>query len=492
MTILVQDTDTRPALPVIPDVSFRQIAEGFAPPVLPSLADMQDVAQQYTMYDQSFGQDFAYGSREWLDGQWINGRWFSAGYGPEKIALLEGRTFRVNMSPGVIGVSAHNEVKRENTLERGIVRQFIEGDLAGTWINTETGETGDVADFVEIKNRPGRRVITCWSGKSRSNMVRSLGQVDYSSWIQGQGTLAMVTLTYPNEWEKLVPTGKDFKRHYQLFVKRWERKIGAFQGIWKMEFQRRGAPHMHMLLKVPAMVKGQMFEQWLSRTWADIVGASDDIDGMDRRGEPSSEYTRHLAAGTGVDFSGDKFSDPRRISLYFLGHSAKSTDGKEYQHIVPQQWQRPQAGPGRFWGIIGLGRATVEVDLTLKEFVTVRRCLRHALKARNWVSAVVREKAQAKRAVRRSEPLQNIKARKSWTLGSKGGLNGGWVLVNDGFGFALDLSRLLGRLPEIPPAPYMVEGQKFRRPTPAYAETFPRPTGRATCASSSCSCHRYS
>lgn len=440
MSIVTHQRDSLQGAPHELDVLFRDSLD-FRPPVLPSLEDMQDVAAQYSWYDSGTGQDVVDNSDPWGISRGL--RRHTAGF----VGAEEGRTFQLRLSPGVVAVASHNEVKRENTAERGVLRQILEGDMAGSWVNTETGEIGDVDDFQGIKARKGRQVITEWSKKSRRNMMLSMGALDYSDWVAGSGDLAMVTLTYPNQWEKLVPTGEDFKRHFRVFIRRWKRAVGPWVGLWKMEFQRRGAPHMHMLLKVPAMVKGRLFEHWLSHTWADIVGASDQVDGLDRFGEPSSEYSRHLAAGTGVDFSGQKFSDPRRIALYFLGHSMKSSDGKEYQHIVPEMWQRPGAGPGRFWGAGGLRSASVAVDLDLDEFVRVRRCLRHVLASRSWVTAVIRDKAAAKRENRRSSSVFDIKVRKAWTLGSSGGLSGGSVLLNNGYDFSLDLSRVVARGP---------------------------------------------
>jgi hypothetical protein len=191
-------------------------------------------------------------------------------------------------------------------------------------------------------------------------------------------------------------------------------------------------------MRVPALVRGQTFEAWLARAWADTCKASKTVD----RPDGGSEYSRHLAAGTGVDFSGKDFSDPRRISMYFLGHSAKTTDGKEYQHIVPELWQAPGKGPGRFWGFCGLERAAVEIDLTQKDFDRLRRELRKLARARAWETAVKRAAGRSKREAQPMPAVHTIRAPKPRrsSLGGNGGQNGGWVLLNDALSVVRDLA----------------------------------------------------
>lgn len=300
---------------------------------------------------------------------------------------------------------------------------------------------------------------------SRSRMSRLVGSLDFSEWKQEDGALAMVTLTLPGEWLVVAPDGKTFKRLLKKFEMRWRRAIGVWRCLWKLEFQRRGAPHWHALMRVPALVGEQTFEEWLSSTWAAVVDHPD-----------PEERAKHERAGTGVDFSGKDFSDPRRISLYFLGHSAKTTDGKEYQHRVPEQWQEPGKGPGRFWGNPGLSSAAREIQLTERDAVQAARVLRKVKRGRAWTVAVLRERGKLdvgqrhehntfavelrQRQGKRGRAAQRTFNRKRAaaaaavgetfipgprfvpsSLGSGGYAVGGWVLVNDGLQLGLDLAR---------------------------------------------------
>lgn len=309
-----------------------------------------------------------------------------------------------------------------------------------------------------------RGAITEWSRDSRARMVRAVAELDYSTWHLDGGVLAMVTFTLPGDWQRVAPTGRDFKRLIDLMRKRWVRAVGPWRGLWKLEFQRRGAPHLHALMRVPALVAGERFETWLSRTWAEVVAADDDdcyrcwgrrsgrcrIDCTDEAHAgpcdgctcdvPDTERSRHLRAGTAVDFSGVRFSDPRRTAIYFLKHSAKTSDGKEYQHIVPEAWRGEGKGPGRFWGVWGLRRAVGEVWMDRTTWVRARRILRHIARASAARSELARLRHEHRDMWEHARALVTMRRPRG-----PSGLRqaGGWVLVNDGVAAAFDVGRAL-------------------------------------------------
>jgi hypothetical protein len=453
--------------------AFYATVNDYEEPARPSAADVLACREElWARLDESLGQ---------------------TEYGPDGLSgMVEGRTFLLGISAGVLSCRSTDLSAKETTLSDGVYgvhgllpgqdgdedtnratlsRRSLEIDM-GVRIDPETGELEE-----DDEPGPGRTEIVEWSRQSRSRMTRMLASLDYSGWVRADGSLAMVTLTLPDDWKSLAPDGKTWKKLLRKFEYRWRRAVGPWRLLWKLEFQRRGAPHFHALMRVPALVtadggygKGygpnakngwsgitETFESWLSRTWADVCGASKEIDTIGRwvrasdgweidetanDGQGSSEFTRHWAAGTRTDFSGKDFSDPRRISMYFAGHSAKSTDGKEYQHLVPAKWQRPGAGPGRFWGFAGLVNATVEVQVTQRDFDRLRREMRKLARARAWTVAVKRSHGHAVRDGRTPAALPTIRApkvRKS-NLGGRGGQNGGWVLLNDALSVVRALS----------------------------------------------------
>lgn len=133
--------------------------------------------------------------------------------------------------------------------------------------------------------------------------------------------LSMVTLTYPAEF----PTnGQIVKAHLQNMLRSFKRRLGEpMTYIWFLEFQRRGAPHIHLLLE-NALTEESKREQreWLSKRWYEIVASND---------------LKHLAAGT-------QWANTRQADG--LRHYVVKYAFKCYQKEVPEDFWHV----GRFWG----------------------------------------------------------------------------------------------------------------------------------------------
>jgi hypothetical protein len=373
------------------------------------------------------------------------------------LGFREGRTFRMTFGPGVAVAASFDACRRERAYERGELAVRRDVNLRAAGLAVDPTPMGEIME---------------WSSKSRARMVKGFASVDWSSLarcycgepmaaeghsgrcdLNASMPLAMVTLTYPGDWLAVAANGRASKRHLAMFRRRWFRALGwRLDGAWKLEFQRpRGwradddkdyglstgeeAPHFHLLCPVPALVDGQDFRLWLSVTWADVVGAT------------GQERINHEAAGTGVDFAPvARMSDPKRLAVYFLKHGTKSFDGKAYQHNVPEAWQGPGDGPGRFWGFWGLKPATVALDLDLDDWITARRSLRRVAAARARTVKYSRAFAAAVACGRSSSEaarlgVDSARGRKLRTLGVGGQLSGGWVVVNDGPALAAALAR---------------------------------------------------
>lgn len=210
----------------------------------------------------------------------------------------------------------------------------------------------------------GKR-ITAWSRKSRSRMNQQLRRFDYSKLFADGLEPAMITLTMPGKsddgdrdyWERLAPTPSSFKAMLNRFRSAYRHAWGApIVGVWKMEFQQRGAPHVHILMTPPDGVAGGRypydFKRWLSMEWARIVGSTGDA------------RVRHERAGTGVDYVGEGYRDPQRIATYFGKHGLFGA--KEYQNVMPAIWLGAiddGAIGARFWGSWGLPKASAVLQL---------------------------------------------------------------------------------------------------------------------------------
>lgn len=242
-------------------------------------------------------------------------------------------------------------------------------------------------DDGEVALAKGRR-ITGFSNRSRARMMYRISTLD---WAGRKGVPEMVTLTYPREF----PTdGRLVKQHLEAFRKRWHRKFGEPpSGVWKLEFQRRGAPHVHLYVFRPVM-GWRVFLTWARDVWAEIVGSGDPL----HREFGVRVDRQFVAAARSV----------RKLAGYFAKHNAKDTT-KHYQNEVPDGF----ANVGRFWGVWAMTNVAVEVEISTQQFVDIRRLLMR---------------------------LQRQSGRKRKAPGR---LIGCWSLSYDGYKFAAQVLRLV-------------------------------------------------
>ncbi|CRG62289.1 Uncharacterised protein [Mycobacteroides abscessus] len=348
----------------------------------------------------------------------------------------ESGRFRITVGPGVVRLSWGNPVRAERSAERHVDRRRFDVAVEEDRIKSSR----DDAD-------PPGRSITEWSRKSRAAMCRTFAELDYRPLVESGRVPAMVTLTYPGDWEPVAPDGASVKRHMVLLRKRFQREYGEpVRCIWKLEFQRRGAPHIHLWMAPPMSPgrSGRAFAQWLSEAWAQVVDHPD----------PEQE-SRHRLAGTAIDIrNGLKACDPKRLAIYFTKHSSPNLHGdKEYQHVVPEQWRRPGRGPGRFWGVYGLKKVVAVVEVAQDTYLAARRIVRrwsrsqavYGDSASRFPTAVVPRTATylVPRGDRESGIVVHRRVRRRRTLCKQSGLAGGYALVNDGPAFASQLSAAL-------------------------------------------------
>ncbi len=181
----------------------------------------------------------------------------------------------------------------------------------------------------------------------------SLSRVD-----QNKGGKALfAAMTYPNEFPLDAAT---FKRHLDSFGKRFLRAHPTAGFYWKLEFQKRGAPHFHIIVfglhlqeKTRALNR---FREWLAETWFEVVDSGD---------------AKHLSAGTSAEIMRSAVG----ILRYCAGYVSKGD-----QTLVGIK-------VGRYWGIVGrcnipFGNAQ-SVTLSPAEFRLIRRTMVRSMKATN-------------------------------------------------------------------------------------------------------------
>lgn len=179
--------------------------------------------------------------------------------------------------------------------------------VQGTEVKVDIIRTSPV---VRKKASGPRGAIKGFSAKSRRTLLSYVNRLDVS------GGAVFLTLTYPDSY----PDERRAKAHLEAFRKRLEHSYGKHGAIWRLEYQRRGAPHFHVLLfDMPFVPKA-----WYQRAWGGVIG-----------------YDRPF---TRVEWVRGR----RKVLMYVAKYMGKEGDrvGLTNSHNA-----RSSAGPGRFWGM---------------------------------------------------------------------------------------------------------------------------------------------
>lgn len=237
--------------------------------------------------------------------------------------------------------------------------------------------------------------IEGFSADSRVRLLQRAVSLPWSDAV-GAGGIGMVTFTYP----AVFPTdGRVVKAQWDRLYARWVRHYGVPEGMWKMEFQGRGAPHFHVFVGLPEAE--DELRAWLLTAWYESVGSGDE---------------RHLY--NGVDISrwrwGTLGQNAGKIGEYFARHGAKGW--KSYQNQLPEGF----TSPGRWWGVWGKSEGFVPVE-EVYEFADRQRYFNF-----RRVTWTLQEKNRG-RAVRKGG-----RDRGAWSVSADGLTNGRRLLVGDG------------------------------------------------------------
>lgn len=117
----------------------------------------------------------------------------------------------------------------------------------------------------KVKAIGNRDVITKFSKGSRSNMIHTVAK------IRRDDLPSFVTLTYPKVFD-IDP--KRWKLQLRSFVARLGRRFEGVSGIWKLEPQRRGAPHYHIMIWGVGL---EELRDFVPQAWNEIV-APDNVE----------------------------------------------------------------------------------------------------------------------------------------------------------------------------------------------------------------------
>lgn len=160
-----------------------------------------------------------------------------------------------------------------------------------------------------------RGEVTMFSRKSRQRLafVANNTTVEFRT---------IITLTYPKEYPH---DGSLCKKHLREWLTQLQAYTGGADYLWFVEFQRRGAPHFHILTDYPMPRQrplAKSFRLWVSRTWYTTCGELD---------------PKHLVAGTNTQ----AIRNREHCGAYAVKYATKME-----QKAVPPDYRNV----GRFWG----------------------------------------------------------------------------------------------------------------------------------------------
>lgn len=200
--------------------------------------------------------------------------------------------------------------------------------------------------------QPLRGEVEGMSRKSRKRLLDLFASLDRDY----LASAIFVTLTYGQQW----PSPAQAKVHLDSFQKRLSRAYPDLAAIWRMEFQKRGAPHFHLLV----LGVGYIDKDDLQRMWGEVIGP-----------EHNDQKTGRFAF-TRVE----KMRSSNGAVYYMAKYVAKSGDGFNYRPYLTasQDEEAPEqpARHGRTWGVRGRS------NLVYAEVVSVRLMIGAASAAR--------------------------------------------------------------------------------------------------------------
>ena len=186
------------------------------------------------------------------------------------------------------------------------------------------------------KNRGATRgKIKGFSFKSRKRLLEKFARLDYSS----SHSTVMVTLTYPAEF----PDNQTAKKHLRAFLERVRRNFPGVSGVWKLEFQKRGAPHYHIIFFGLPFLPHSVVNRWWAEVLQHMGYIRTEIKAVNGRKQAMNYVSKYVAKVQGVSVVGGG-------NLDNLDQEDSSLVTVPYLHadtgeFLDAYWV------GRFWGI---------------------------------------------------------------------------------------------------------------------------------------------
>lgn len=170
----------------------------------------------------------------------------------------------------------------------------------------------------KLKHKRGK--VTSFTKKSRKRLLEMIARLRTAM------QACFITLTYGQAW----PSEKIAKKHLKAFIRRIRKHYPRASIIWRLEYQKRGAPHFHLIVfRLPFIPKEKV-----AQVWAEIIGA---------------EFCDNSREISRPPFTRIESIDNKRKAMMYVAKYVAKAEGGGFNN-VPYQNQHSE---GRFWGICG-------------------------------------------------------------------------------------------------------------------------------------------
>lgn len=189
----------------------------------------------------------------------------------------------------------------------------------------------------------------------------------FNAWHVPNENMFFIHLTYPSEYDQDWHT---WKLHLKVFKQHLKRRFPAAEGWWKLELQRRGAPHFHMVIDLRQRCAVTRFRAWVDAVWARIAHSLD-------------QYGGKYACRVETVFS------VRHARNYVAKYMGKLSFAPVDEHGEVMDGANMRDTMGRLWGRIGKPNCaeTDHIQVEVEAVTWLRLQFAHQLKkqgARGW------------------------------------------------------------------------------------------------------------
>lgn len=188
-----------------------------------------------------------------------------------------------------------------------------------------------------------------FSESSRKRLLRIFSRIQISNY----KAMHFVTLTYHEAWRE---ADHNPQKDLNSFLQSLRDKYESIDYIWRLEFQKRGAPHYHLIIMFPNGTKAPKYSEFLKYC----------VSSWHRIADPESDD--HAAFGV----QGAQLNDYRMAFAYCSKYSAKEESSNEFEY------------KGRRWGTsttLAL-KPVLALELPYAQYMMIRQLVRSQIMAK--------------------------------------------------------------------------------------------------------------